>query len=90
MFLFLNKMINVAYSVYTHCRNNNNIGRKMLKIRFAVGFGFCFIVCVGYLTHLNIQKKKQQEVLQIIKDANQSMHVVKSNPYNHHLLIQNN
>lgn len=62
----------------------------MLKIILPLGFGLCLVVCFGYLTHLNTQKTKQQEVLQIIKDANQSMHAVNSNPYNHHLLNQNN
>ena len=81
-------MIMLSHIVYNSFRNNKNIGYRMLKIILPIGIGLSVILCVGYLSYLDVQKKKQQEVLQIIKDANQSIKVIESNPYNQRLLTQ--
>ena len=62
----------------------------MLKIILSVVIVLSAVVSVGYLDYLDTQKKKQQEVLKIIQDANRTMQTVKSNPYNQSLITQNN
>ena len=63
----------------------------MYKLMLPIGVGLSVILCVGYLSYLDVQKKrKQAEVIQIIKDAHQSIKIIESNPYNQHLLTENN
>ena len=55
----------------------------MYKLMLPIGVGLSVILCVGYLSYLDVQKKrKQAEMIQIIKDAHQSIKIIESNPYN--------
>ena len=48
------------------------------------------VIFLGYFSYVDSQQKKQQEMQDIIKDANLTIRKIESNPNNHnHLKVSN-
>jgi preprotein translocase subunit YajC len=54
---------------------------KLITLTVFVG-----IILLGYFTYVDSQQRKQQEMLNIIKEANLTIKNVEANPNNHSIL----
>ena len=53
-------------------------------------FELSSVIFLGYFSYVDSQQKKQQEMQDIIKDANLTIRKIESNPNNHnHLKLSN-
>lgn len=55
-------------------------------VKLVTFFVFSSVIFLGYFSYVDSQQKKQQEMQNIIKDANLTIRKIESNPNNHNHL----